>query len=330
VVVAVSFWPCAIALLVLAASVAPAPVHADSASTEARYRALVDEALAELASQHWSEARVLFEEAHALSPSAQTLRALGVSAFELRRYGTATEELRASLEDERRPLSDAQRSEVEELLARAARFVGELELLGLPDGASVSVDGKPIQIRADALLQLDPGSHLVIVRTPDGDAPPFQREVDVSAGQRTVLAVEPTTAAPPPEESKDDAVTPSASATPVAPGSVVPIRPKPKARAWSLSMAATAVALGTTAGGLAWLTRERHQEFAACRADCADLAQRGQRSERATNAVAALAVAAGAAALGLWIRGRRAALSPAAALTPSAGDLYLGLQLRVQ
>jgi hypothetical protein len=63
----------------------------------AGYRDLVAEATREFSAGNFAEARTLFEQAHAAKPSARTLRGLGLTAYELRRYVQAVSELEAAL-----------------------------------------------------------------------------------------------------------------------------------------------------------------------------------------------------------------------------------------
>jgi hypothetical protein len=132
-----------------------------TASSESDYDALIREALAEFNASDFAEARALFERAHALSPSARTLRGLGITAFELKRYVQALNELEAALTDQRKPLTDAQRREVEALIVRTQRFVGKVKLELVPQDASVALDGRPI---TGTTLMLDLGAHELSVQ----------------------------------------------------------------------------------------------------------------------------------------------------------------------
>jgi len=147
-----------------------APASAPSPATEAApdaaggnaggYGALIQRAVAEFDNAHYAEARALFERAHAKNPSARTLRGLGVTAFELRRYTQATRELTAALSDERNPLTPELRAEVFSALARAREFVGTVELRVQPQTARVLVDGKELQARE---VSLDVGDYALVV-----------------------------------------------------------------------------------------------------------------------------------------------------------------------
>jgi len=61
------------------------------------------DAVAEYEAGHYQEARALFRQAHEKSPTARTLRGIGMASFELRDYVEATRALTASLRDVRPP-----------------------------------------------------------------------------------------------------------------------------------------------------------------------------------------------------------------------------------
>jgi hypothetical protein len=103
----------------------------------------------------------LFERAHALAPSARTLRGLGISAFELRHYVQAVRELEASLVDPRNPLTAEQRSEVNQAVARARRYVGTVSVRVRPERAMLLLDGVEIKERE---LLLDVGDDRLTAR----------------------------------------------------------------------------------------------------------------------------------------------------------------------
>src|SRR5262245_32778468 len=100
-----------------------AAAQARGSSEDAEYRSVVEEALAEFNRGNWEEAAALFERAHRLNPSARTLRGMGLTAYEARRYVDATRHLSEALTETRRPLTPAQREEVTQTLDRARRFI---------------------------------------------------------------------------------------------------------------------------------------------------------------------------------------------------------------
>jgi tetratricopeptide (TPR) repeat protein len=68
---------------------------------------------------NWEEALALFRQAHALRPSARTLRGMGVASFEARHYADAIRYLTAAATETARPLTPEQLLAVEQLIPRA-------------------------------------------------------------------------------------------------------------------------------------------------------------------------------------------------------------------
>jgi alkylhydroperoxidase/carboxymuconolactone decarboxylase family protein YurZ len=124
---------------------------------------VVARAVAEFDAGHLAEARALFAQAHELWPSARTLRTLGMTAFELRMYPRALEELQAALSDPRRPLPDQQRSQVASLIERTRAFVGRYRLQLSPAEAVLSVDGV-VRAAGPGPLVLELGDHSLLAR----------------------------------------------------------------------------------------------------------------------------------------------------------------------
>jgi hypothetical protein len=173
----------ALALLVLTSAAA---VHAQQASGS--YDELVKTALGEFQLEHWAEARSLFEQAHALNPNARTLRGIGLSAYQERRYVLAIDYLERALADQRRPLTSAMRKETEGILGTARRFVVHVHATANVEHAEWQVDGHDVVLDAKGDLVVDPGEHEVVARA-EGyqDA---SRMLDASTG--TVTSVELT------------------------------------------------------------------------------------------------------------------------------------------
>jgi len=145
---------------------AQAAPDAVAPSGNPEYDRLLKEALGEFKLGNWTEARALFERAHELKPSARTLRAIGLSAFEEKSYAEAVAYLTAALTDQRRPLTDDQRKEAEYALKRSLGYIAQYELEISPEGAEVLIDSrKPIIL--DGKLLLDPGKYQLEV-TADG------------------------------------------------------------------------------------------------------------------------------------------------------------------
>ena len=252
-----------------------APTEAEiSSEREAEYRSVVARAVSEFDSGHAAEARALFLRAHELWPSARTRRTLGMTAFELRMYPQALEELQSALEDPHRPLTAEQRTQVLDLVARTKTFIGRYQLRLVPADAEVLVDGAPV---ARAALVLGLGSHRLLVRRRGYRA--LQRELRVQGGEDDTLILQ-LKAAPLPQQARvhlgaPTAAEPTANRTP----------------AWiAFGVAAASLAIGGVSGSVA--LSKRH--------DIEDLQAGYQAADLSTGAFITAGVAAAAGAL-LWI-----------------------------
>ncbi len=119
---------------------------------------MLSQALAEFELGNWTEARALFERAHELEPSARTLRAIGLCAFEEKRYVSSVLYLESAMEDPRAPLDEEQRRQLSDVLHRARAFVAQYTLVLIPEDAVLRVDGSP-PVLVNGKLMLDPGEH---------------------------------------------------------------------------------------------------------------------------------------------------------------------------
>jgi hypothetical protein len=169
-----------------APAVAAAP--ADTAqSIDAKYADLIRGALAEMAAQHYLEARALFLKAHELLPSARTERGLGSVEFELQHYTWATLHFRAALTSGVRPLDQTMRKEVEQALARAESYTGYLHLTLNPTNGTIKIDGQPTTPAADGTIWLDIGDHELVFEAAGYQS---QRQtVSIAGGERAELAL---------------------------------------------------------------------------------------------------------------------------------------------
>jgi tetratricopeptide (TPR) repeat protein len=153
---------CAACCAVFAVIWSGAPrVAAQASPTADSYEQFIERARAAFRARQFEQARNLFEQAHALQPSARTLRGLGVSAFSLGRYTLAKPELEAALQDERNPLTPEQRTEVIELLSWMRSSLGSLRLELRPAHAIALVDEHALPAGTH-LLEL--GTHALQVR----------------------------------------------------------------------------------------------------------------------------------------------------------------------
>jgi hypothetical protein len=147
------------------------------------YKKIIEGAVLEFDSGNWREARALFEQAHALKPSARTLRGMGKVSFELKEYVRAQKELNAGLTELRSPLSEDQRHEVLGLLLRIEKFIGRLTIRVKPPEAqaSVTLDGQ----RVEGELKLDLGQHDLSIQAPGFRS--LHRTIAVEGGKTTRL-----------------------------------------------------------------------------------------------------------------------------------------------
>lgn len=151
----------------------------------AAYRDRIDEALREFSVQNYEEARSLFLQAHALAPSARTLRALGLCEYELRNYGESVKYLEGALASNVKPLRDALRSDTERMITRARGFVARVEVELRPASATLMVDG----------VKVDPKEPLWLAmgeRTLEVSAAGFiseKRRLNVKGGEDKKLSI---------------------------------------------------------------------------------------------------------------------------------------------
>ena len=161
------------------------------------YTRVIQEGLVEFDAGNYAEARVMFEQAHALKPSARTLRGMGMTSFELKEYVRAERELNAALIDLRQPLSDAQRKDALALLLRLEHYIGKLQVRTDPAKASVTLDGVSV---SGAEFKADLGRHELVVEAPGYRT--LSRAVTVEGGRTQVLELKLTSfeaeASPPP------------------------------------------------------------------------------------------------------------------------------------
>ncbi|HEX6242944.1 MAG TPA: hypothetical protein VFZ61_18655 [Polyangiales bacterium] len=123
------------------------------------YQRLMSLGLDEFSHGHWAEARALFLRGHALSPNARSFRALGMTAFNLRRYPEALHELTQALDDPRRPLTKSLVASTRALQEQADTFVGRYTIQLEPENAALRVDGSIAKPGANGELLLAVGSH---------------------------------------------------------------------------------------------------------------------------------------------------------------------------
>jgi hypothetical protein len=127
------------------------------AKVEAEYQQLINDALNEYDRGSWEESAALFRRAHELRPSARTLRGLGLTAYEARRYPDSIRYLSEALTDTRHALTPKQREDIDATLERARLFVGYMELQVEPAGTIVTLNGQDARPDAAGTVITDAG-----------------------------------------------------------------------------------------------------------------------------------------------------------------------------
>ncbi|MEM9194685.1 MAG: tetratricopeptide repeat protein [Myxococcota bacterium] len=183
-----------LALLLLGVGLfALVPAGPVAAQGDAEYRQTLRRAIREFDRGAWAEARALFLQAHDLQPTARTLRSIGMASFEMGDYVSAYAALRDALVSEERPLTDVQRSEVEQLFEATRAYVGRFLIVVSPAGGVLEVDAEPARFDHDGYILLPPGDHTITV-----DLEGYRRtreRVRVEGGEERELPIdmEPTT-----------------------------------------------------------------------------------------------------------------------------------------
>jgi hypothetical protein len=169
-----------VVLVFPAGSPSTARAQAAMAAQDGAYQENIERGLQEFDLEHWGEARAFFFEAHALQPSARTLRGLALTSYELRDYVAAVLYGSEALASEARPLTQDMRTEMERILRQARHFVGRLRVRATPATATVWIDGKQPTFQSDGQLLLNPGPHEVVARAPGFD--PAKQTVQAEGG----------------------------------------------------------------------------------------------------------------------------------------------------
>jgi hypothetical protein len=299
---------------------------AGQAAQPSEYERELAEAMAAHQAQRWLDALSHFAQAHALKPSARTLRGMGASAFEAGLFAQAVRDLEASLVHPERPLTPELAQAVEALLLEARPQVGIYVLRVQPEQAQLTVDDRAPLTGPRGEVLLDRGKHRVDV-SHEGHVPQTL-ELDVHGGEREevrlVLASIPTAQSPEPVVATLAPPVPAVRTTkPVlAPG---PRRDRvsepvqhPMVRPFAWRTSALALGSAVVVGGLYGLARVRIADIAdeceqglnnACTSEQAEQkreAKNLQRLERGMTASVIVGAASAVTATVLWVIDARA------------------------
>jgi tetratricopeptide (TPR) repeat protein len=158
---------------------------ADDTSARAVY-ALCDEALGHARKGEFAAARKLYAKAFDIAPSSSILFNLALAELN---SGDALDALRHFRQYVQ--AADAEPSQVarvrSEQLPKAFAATGHLQILKIPDMATLYLDGKPIVYAPAGLLDVTAGEHFIGARTPDMA---WHADVQAVAGATTQATLE--------------------------------------------------------------------------------------------------------------------------------------------
>jgi tetratricopeptide (TPR) repeat protein len=187
--------------------------QAQVAPSPAEYRRVLREAIGEFNAGRFEEARALFRRAHEMSPSARTLRGIGMASYELRDYADAFLSLNEALASTGNPLTRRQRREVEELLRNTRSFLGRFYLVVEPPGAEVAVDSVAPARDTDGSILLGLGQHTISAELDGYEPGSLSLTVEGGEDRELRLRLEPlpppvaVAPAPPEDDGSDTLVT---------------------------------------------------------------------------------------------------------------------------
>lgn len=156
-----------------------------SAEQEGAYQELIRKGLQEYELAHWDEAKSYFAQAHAIQPSARTLRGLSLVSYELRDYVAALGFARDALASEVRPLTAEMRAELERIRAQADGFVCSLHVVLQPESAAIRIDARPAELDPEGRVLLNPGTHELVAEAPGFES--ASRSVEAQSGEKLEL-----------------------------------------------------------------------------------------------------------------------------------------------
>jgi hypothetical protein len=154
----------------------------------AEYRELIRKALEEYELGNWAEAKLFFSDAHRLFPNARTLRGLGLVAYSLRDYVSATDQLAQSLSSNVRPLTKELRGSTQQILEQSRRFEARLSVAVVPRDATLRVDDEPPVKDASGKVRVNPGLRELIVSRQGYRSE--TRRVSLDAGAERPITIE--------------------------------------------------------------------------------------------------------------------------------------------
>jgi hypothetical protein len=246
-----ALWLCLAALCPIGAAQAQAPQEIALARETAR------DGLQAYRAGEYDKALSLFQQARALYPSAQILRMTGYTLLALSKWESAAEAMEASLASSIGPLSEADRKDVQDQLAKAMAHLGVIRATTALADAQLTVDGgEPLPMPLSQPLRLPVGKHTLTLSSPGH--PEITREIEIAGGEDIAVALDPP--APP----KAEPAPPKKAPAPVRPPPPAPRQPWfAGQRAVGLSLVGAGVGVGVAAVITALIgasTREQVEE----------------------------------------------------------------------
>ena len=168
-----------------------ARTRAETPEATELYDRVLAEAISAFKARHWSRARDLFQRAHEMSPSARTLRGIGVTAFEGGEYVAAIHALEAALVHPQKQLPPDLREGTRVLIEQARARVGVVTVALTPEDADVRCDGEGLTRENDGSLLLDPGPHVLSFSAPGFVAQEHGLNISGKDRQSLLVALEP-------------------------------------------------------------------------------------------------------------------------------------------
>jgi hypothetical protein len=150
------------------------------------YARATERGISEFSARNFEEARALFLQAHAQYPNARTLRALGMVEFELRNYVESVQYLEQALRASVKPLDEARRAEVENLLETANGYVARITLQVEPETHAI-LDGEELAGANGRELLLGMGNYVLEFRAHERVSQ--RRTLKIKGGERETLRV---------------------------------------------------------------------------------------------------------------------------------------------
>jgi hypothetical protein len=144
----------------------PPPNATSAQAVQASYEPLIEEALQAYEAGRFAEARSMFKRAHALNPTARTLRGIGMCSFNLGDYVDAVFQLEQAVAETRKPLTEEQQARARDLIVLANARVGRFRLRLTPPEAVLLVDGNPAILLDATDLIVEAGNHEIEARAP--------------------------------------------------------------------------------------------------------------------------------------------------------------------